>query len=283
MAASSRFWSGVLAVALAGGLLTAAALPAGAAARTTPTISIAAASKMPVVTGDVFVNTWPRREHEARIFGTVTGDTSGDIVALLAQRFPFRKAPVVIQSHDLLPGAATAARYSFTVLPDIATRYRVELLSSGAPHRRISLTAERTVYVSWGGYFTPRTYPPCPAATCHIQSRLHLFFPASAARFEAGKHWYDYLGVRVGPGLPAVPKWLTLRHKNFYVSKPRRVSSTEFELTIRFSFWKGLNGYRFAWDICTKDTESRDGFGLPGHHGCGASRVAWATIVRYLG
>jgi hypothetical protein len=35
-------------------------------------------------------------------------------------------------------------------------------------------------------------------------------------------------------------------------------------------------------DACTKDTESRDGMGLPGHHRCGKRRVKVSGLT-YLG
>ena len=64
------------------------------------------------------------------------------------------------------------------------------------------------------------------------------------------------------------------------VSKPRRVSATEFDLTLRFPSGYGpvLSLWHFA--ACTADTEPRDGLGLPGHHQCGATTVPPAS---YLG
>ena len=64
------------------------------------------------------------------------------------------------------------------------------------------------------------------------------------------------------------------------VSKPRPVSATEINLTLRFppGYGQVLSLWRFA--ACTADTETRDGLGLPGHHQCGASTVPPAS---YLG
>jgi hypothetical protein len=65
------------------------------------------------------------------------------------------------------------------------------------------------------------------------------------------------------------------------VSKPRRVSAGEYRYTVTFSFRIGNDGYSFGWATCTRDTEPQDGFGLPGHHGCGDKRVLETS--RYQG
>jgi hypothetical protein len=56
-------------------------------------------------------------------------------------------------------------------------------------------------------------------------------------------------------------------------SAPRLVSATEYKLTYSFSFRIGNDGYAWNWSACWKDTYSKDGLGLPGHHGCGNKRV----------
>jgi hypothetical protein len=33
----------------------------------------------------------------------------------------------------------------------------------------------------------------------------------------------------------------------------------------------------YVWEICTKDTEARDGLGLPGHHHCGDRSVRYSA------
>jgi len=48
-----------------------------------------------------------------------------------------------------------------------------------------------------------------------------------------------------------------------------------------WSFRIGNNGYNFLQHICTKDTESKDGIGLPGHHHCGTRSFSTKTV--YLG
>jgi hypothetical protein len=54
----------------------------------------------------------------------------------------------------------------------------------------------------------------------------------------------------------------------------KRISTDEFERTITFSFTRRANSSsNWAWTVCVKDTLSNDGLSLPGHHGCGSSRV----------
>ena len=65
------------------------------------------------------------------------------------------------------------------------------------------------------------------------------------------------------------------------VSAARRMSAIEFVRTISFSFTIGTHSYYWAWRACLQSTVSKDGIGLPGYHGCGASRVLRTTP--YLG
>jgi hypothetical protein len=61
----------------------------------------------------------------------------------------------------------------------------------------------------------------------------------------------------------------------------RCISASEYEETLKYSFTIGSHGYNWSWNSCWKDTVSKDGLGLPGHHSCGASRVL--RTARYLG
>ena len=79
---------------------------------------------------------------------------------------------------------------------------------------------------------------------------------------------------------PPAPRWLYLDGGNASVSGARRISATEFEITITYSFTIGNDGYYFDWGACAKDTVSRDGLGLPGSHGCGARRQCRQTGCR---
>jgi hypothetical protein len=54
-----------------------------------------------------------------------------------------------------------------------------------------------------------------------------------------------------------------------------------YRYTFSFSFRIGNDGCAWNWLACVKDTESKDGLGLPGQHGCGARKVS--ATVDYLG
>jgi hypothetical protein len=41
------------------------------------------------------------------------------------------------------------------------------------------------------------------------------------------------------------------------------------------------HSWNWTWDAFLKDTLSKDGLGVPGHHGCGSSRIR--PTVKYLG
>ncbi len=67
------------------------------------------------------------------------------------------------------------------------------------------------------------------------------------------------------------------------VAKPKRASATEYVITLNVSFATGRHSFRPWRTLCTSDTESRDGFGLPGHHHCGAKRISWKAANTYIG
>jgi hypothetical protein len=93
---------------------------------------------------------------------------------------------------------------------------------------------------------------------------------------------YPYFGVRLGhAGVPPAPKWLYLNAGHATVAPAHRISASEFEETLKYSFTIGNHGYNWSWTSCWKDTVSKDGLGLPGHHSCGASRVL--RTAQYLG
>ena len=64
------------------------------------------------------------------------------------------------------------------------------------------------------------------------------------------------------------------------ISPPYRISATEFGVNIFYLFAVGPDRYSFRFAACTPDTETQDGLGLPGRHGCGAEI---ASPGSYLG
>jgi len=274
-----RAWRGAVVAAVVAGTAIAAQLvviaPAQAAAAA---ISIAATSEIKPVTGDVLVVYHISSLSSAKLAGTVTGGAAGEVAALYAQPFPYKKAGTRVASITLK--AATTA-YSFTVKPTLATHYAVKLFASGTATAPVASSAARAVYVASDQTISP--YQKCGRPVCHETYHIDTFVPASALKFEMAKHLYPYSGLSLSAtGTPGAPKWLYLNAGHPTVSKPHRVSATEFENTLTFSFTIGNDGFYFIPSYCTKDAESSDGIGLPGRHGCGASRILTATTA-YLG
>jgi len=263
-------------VALTGGVAIAtqltALVPAQAAG---PAITIAATSKIKPVTGDVYVVFHGGTSSGATIHGTISATAAGQVATLYAQRFPYTKPAKPVRSHTLPAGTATP--YSFTVTPTLATRYTVRLFT-GSTLKAHSLT--HSVYVVAGG--SVKGGSTCARPVCHETLRIFWVLPASALRHEMSKHMYPYFGIRrATTGVPPAPKWLYLNAGHATLAPPRRISAGEFEQTLKYSFTVGNHGYNWSWNSCLKDTVSKDGLGLPGHHSCGASRVL-RTLV-YLG
>lgn len=259
----------IAAIALAGGVIAAAQLPALASPATGPTISIAAKSKVAPVTGDVFViYRGAPAFTRARIGGTVTGASAGQVVKLFAKRFPYKSAWRLVAPPITLSGTGTVL-YSFVVTPTLATEFRVELFATGTATTPLATSATDTVYVVASGkllaFHNCNTRP-----VCHVSFKFEVFVPPSTLRIEAKKPWYPYFGINFSS---TAPRWLYLRAGNGRASTPKRVSAGAFTITITYSFRVGNRGFFPGYNFCAKDTESVDGFNLPGHHSCGAKRI----------
>jgi hypothetical protein len=269
----SRFWRGVLIAAFSGGLLTGGATTALAASSAVPTVTIAAKSQFKPVTGDVFVVFRDAKYKKATISGTVAGAAVGDVVTLFGQRFPFQAAPHAVASVTL---TGTTGSYSFSVAPNLATRYRVEVLATGIT---VATSATATVYVA--NLQVTNGLQRCARPVCTERLRVMEWVPALALKDEIGKPWYFYFGLKLSAtGLPRPPAWLTLDTRAT-ITTARRVGDLRFVRTITFSFRVGNDGYSWNLNFCSKDTEAKDGLGLPGQHSCGAQRVR--ATAEYLG
>ena len=109
--------------------------------------------------------------------------------------------------------------------------------------------------------------------------------PAAAFGTEIGKHVYPYVGVNLSStGIPPPPKWLYLNAYHSVVTAGHRTSSAdEFENTFTFRFTIGNDGAYWNMDTCARDSESKDGLGLPGSHGCGYYHRVPGSSRLYLG
>lgn len=273
----SKLWR-MAAVCTVAGSLLGAGVPAAVATTkaTAPTITISAKSKLEVGGNAVVVYRAANAAYTvATISGAITGATTGNVVNLYAQPFPYKHPAKAVAT------APAGTTYSFKVKPAIATRYQVKLATSRSDPTVLALSPVVTTYLSSGARVT--TKRDCASGpVCRPQYRLYVFLPAALIKPYVSKHWYTYLGVSrsVTSKLPPWPKWLYL-DKHATVSRPRRVAANEYERTVGLSFWVGNDSARWSFLVCAKDSEARDGVGLPGHHGCGIHRVS--ASVAYLG
>jgi len=265
----------MVAVALAGGLVAVGQFP-GLASAAGPTITIAAKSKLKPVTGFVYVKYRQGADATAKIRGSIAGAAAGDVAKVFAQRFPYRKAPVLVGSKTL---SSSSGHYSFTVTPTLATRYRAELFKNRSATSPLAKSSRVTVYVAPGGRTTG--VKSCARPVCRERLHSHVRLPASVIKQESRKHVYAYFVLALSPTHePPLPKWLHLDHRT-RIGGIRFTSSTEYEQTFTRRFTIGTDAYRWEMNWCTKDTEAKDGVGLPGRHGCGNRRVR--SNARYLG
>lgn len=249
-------------VALA--LVLGALLPAAGSARTAQTaISISARTANVPVGGLVWTNVGKA--------ATISGDTgdgqAGTAVELQATRFPFTSGFAMVGQTQTGSGGS----YSFTAKPTLATRYRVVLVSDAT-----SQSSVVTVYVtpSWTAHANR-----CVNGTfsCQLQISAHVVYPAGTAKREGAKLVYYYFGVRSGSQTtpPTEVKLVKTGHQRRRGRQYRVGFSVKFPTPTAFDY---------RWEICTVDTEARDGLGLPGHHHCGARSISQAALAQgYVG
>jgi hypothetical protein len=259
----------IAAVAMAGAIAAVPQLPAFAAPATTPTISIAAKSGLPRITGDVLV-VFRSSLGSAKIKGTITGAADGEVVKLYAQRFPFNKAAAPIGTPITLSSPGASTPYSFNATPTLATRYTVELFADSTATSPLATSATVTVYVA--AHSRSSRFTGCGRPTCRTTFHLKTIVPASTLKTEMPKRWFVYFGVRFSSTGRALPKTLRLGAGHARVSRARKINGHEYAVNISFSFFVGNHGFNFAFFPCQKDTEAKDGLNLPGHHGCGTLR-----------
>jgi hypothetical protein len=278
----SKIWRWIAPVAVAGTILAgpvvaSTGIPAQAASQAGYHVTIGArgtafSSVKGKVAGKALVAYKAAGHSHGTISGTVTGNQAGDVVSLLAR--PFRATSFTPTGQQVTLAAAATGRYSFSVQPSLATSYEVQVSTAATIDIKSGLA---TVYVEASGHgFKP--HQKCTATQCRYWYTASTILPASAYRTESRKHVYMYLAQWYSAKHPA--RWFYLA-RTARTSKVKRISSGEFELTYTWyvhlrtgqNYWRPLS--------CTKDSETKDGLGLPGQHGCGAKRVAAKTT--YLG
>jgi hypothetical protein len=267
---------GLLVAALTCGLTGAVMAPAMAQSAAAPTISFKMVSGGKI-SGNVFVQWANKKFDTVKITGAISSATSGEVLGLFAQPFPYRKAPVAVAGQSkTLATSTTSVAYSFTAKPQIATRYSVRVYASSSAKAPLASSITQTAYVVTNqvafGFKSCNTRGNRPV--CHQTLKIYTALPASAFKIESAKKWYFYFAVNLNPThIPALPKTLVL-DTSARISKAHRISATVFERTVTFTFRVNNDAYNSVFKFCSKDTESSDGVNMPGHHGCGAHRVS---------
>lgn len=274
-----------LAVLIVAAVVAGALLVLGGHSPKPPTVlPIAVTSANSVETGDVWVEYNGGKLASARLAGSLKGVTSGEVVRLYGQSFPFDHAAVPVSPPVTLhpTGQAATARYAFQVTPAVATHYRVEVFANATAATPLVRSGFKTVYVSDSS--SASSPSACSRPTCHQTLTVDVYVPSSAIGTEMAKHLYVYFGATVSSSAkitPPAPATLILASGGAKAATPKQLSADEFSVVITFQFAVGNHGVNWLWDACTQDTESVDGMGLPGSHGCGSKTIP--TSVTYLG
>jgi hypothetical protein len=273
-----RAWRRAAGMAVAGVLALGGSLAvAGQAQAAGPTISVAASTKLPLVTHDAVVLYQDGAYASANIHGTIAGAGAGEVARLYAQPFPYNKAATAVATVTL---KASTASYSFTVSPSLATHYWVKLFKSKTATAPVAASSLQNVYVTLANVETG--LKACGRPTCTDTITFTTKVPSSALSTELAKQVYAYFGLTLSKsGVPKPPTILTLNGGKASVSKATRLSATQYKFTIKFTFTVGNEIYQWLWNECSKDAVTKDGIGLPGTHSCGASQISASTL--YLG
>ncbi len=273
-----RAWRRAAWTAAAGVLALGAPLAAaGQAQAAAPTISVAASTKLPLVTHDALVLYQQGAYASAKIHGVISGADAGEVARLYAQPFPYEKAATSVATVTL---KASKASYSFTVSPSLATHYQVKLFKSKTATAPVAQSSLQNVYVTLANVVTG--FKTCGRPTCHETITLTTKAPGSALSTELAKRVYAYFGLSLSKsGTPKPPATLTRNGGKASISKATRLAATRYKFTIKFTFTIGNDGYAWLWDECSKDAVTKDGIGLPGSHNCGAIKISASTL--YLG
>lgn len=270
---------------MAGGLIAAGAVPASAGPAAVGVTAAATSPNYPgAVHGKVFgyalvvYKDSTSNLNTATISGTIKGASAADEARLLAEPFGAKSFKLTGQVLPLPSGSSD--RYEFPVKPSVATRYEVRV-SDGST--ALATSAPATVYVTEGsGPSSIGTH--CSAGRCTTTWKVYVLVATTkAATTEAAKKWYLYFAIDSHlPSTKDFPKSLPL-DKNASAAKARKIKALEYEVTLTFRFRTTIKNpsSKIIPAGCTKDTESTDGYGLPGHHGCGAGKIS--TSSPYVG
>jgi hypothetical protein len=278
---NARFWRLAVIITTAGGLSLAGAgtALAGGAARSDLDVTIGTTSAFVPVSHDTLVRYQaPAPADTATVSGSVTGipaDLTSVVVTLLDKPFGAAAFTSTGPQAILRPGGDGSATYSFSVIPDLATSYEVQVSAAG--HSAVT-SAAQTVYVIPDVTVTGST--ACTRPTCKGDLIVTARFPPAAFATESVKRLRLYYGFRKSAdGTPAGPDQLHLSGSPKTVVPNQDLGTMRYNVGYEFNV--GTEGYQWKVNYCTPDSEATDGIGLPGRHGCGNQTVSAAAP--YLG
>lgn len=257
--------------------VAALALPTMAAATPTATVTATASSHNRAVTSQVWVTFGRLGFNTATIAGTASGVATGSIATLEATTFPF-KAPMAPVQTTALSVAGSSAPFTFSVAPDLETRYQVAIFATPTSPAPEAATAVLPVYVtSWSSASNSET---CAVQTCTVRINMVTVLPRSTIPVEKAKHQFLYLDiVHWNGGHQPAPTTFHLVPAS--VSAPS-VSGAHVRYRIAITYQRPSSRlWWWFWESCARDTVARDGLGLAGPHGCGNPTVS--PHATYLG
>jgi hypothetical protein len=278
---NARFWRLAVIITTAGGLSLAGAGQA-LAGRADTGVTIGAASAFVQVSGDTLVQYGgPAAVSDATVSGSVTGlpaNLAAPVVTLLARPFGATAFAGLGQPVPVRPAADGSASYSFTVTPELATEYKVQVSgSAGGP--ALATSATQAVYVT--PYVTVTGGTTCPRPHCTGTLVITATYPPAAFATESAKPLRFYQGIRQSASIiPAAPQRLSLAVTARHDVTDQKHSTVRYHAGYEFNIGP-VNGYQWKINYCTANTEAADGVGLPGHHGCGKQFVS--ATAPYLG
>jgi hypothetical protein len=248
----------------------ATAAPAAGAA------SLTVSSTFPKVSGDTLVlYKYATDNYDiAKVSGSVSGLTGSPLLELEGTWFPFT-SPAKVLTSETLKLSGGKASFSFDRTPSSATKYFVTVLASSAPGAPTVATSNtEEVYVSVGTTYNPTKAPACARPTCTMKFTLTTYFPPADASQEEAKYLYSYLGLNLNSKEEPPPPTEIKRYA-FNVHKSVNPTTGLVTDVVSFSFSIGNDGYNFAWTMCTVDTLTKDGLGLPTPHNCGDPTIPY--------
>lgn len=254
-------WCALL--ALAAGLVATGANPVMASPDSYSMTSVRVHTGLGAVDGYMVLQyLWPGTS-VAIISGYINGVQTGDVVALLAKPFGTKSFAPTGKWDRLSRNGGKPARFTFTVQPPLETTYEVQVTTAS----QVDITSSPlAIYVLPGGSDT-NSRIRCAHGKCTWSWVSDQLVPASAYSTEIAKRYFFYFGAARHR-----PTYL-YRYGDASASRRHNISPHEYQVTLTLHFPEPPSqDIEFA-EACTKNSERKDGIGLPRPTGCGARRI----------